>query len=93
MRKTSLTLAVALLAVAAAAWIVITVERGWVALSLLFLLPWLTPVMFLLSLLALVLAFWKTEEMSLDAAAKVASVLAVAAFGVGSIIALPMLLS
>ena len=80
MRKTSLTLAIALFAAAAAAWIVIRVERGWVALSMLFLLPWLTPVMFLFSLLALELAFWKTGEEDLDVAAKVASVLAVAAF-------------
>ena len=48
--------------------------------------------MFLLSLPALVLAFRKTGVKNLDVAAKVASVLAVAAFGVGSIIAFRMLL-
>lgn len=88
MRKASLILSLTPFAIAVILLSVLFTVEGWAGLGVLVLIAFALPVLMVVSIIGLVLAFRKTENLLYDQAAKVISVISVCIFGSSGVLSL-----
>lgn len=81
MRKASLILSIVPFVVALVLIAALYVAEGYEGLGVLVIMLFTAPALMVVSIIGLVLAFWKTANLALNQAAKIMSIISVAIFG------------